>query len=207
MGRPASSDHLEDLSPEALLEAAAGGHATALLTLYDRVAPTLVGVAMRVLSNRAESEDVVQDAFTRAWREAASFDRQRGSALAWMVTLTRNRAIDVLRQRKRRAQQSDELVAEGEQQEPERPRSPERALHDMQRAVAVRAALDALRPEQRAALELAYFSGLSHSEIAAALGQPLGTVKTRIAQSVKRLREVLAAHAPAPDDDLVEEEC
>lgn len=179
---------------EDLLERVAGGDRAALVILYDRVSGTLMAVALRVTSARSEAEEVVQDAFMRAWREASSFDRDRGSALAWLVTLTRNRAIDVVRSRRRRALHEAES-ADAEQRDAHP--GPELALVDAERAAAVRAALETLRPEQRAVLDLAYFGGLSHSEIAAHLGQPLGTVKTRILQAVRHLREHLGRHSPA----------
>ena len=170
--------------PEDLLERVANGDRAALLALYD--------VALRVTGSRSEAEEVVQDAFMRTWREAASFDRTRGSALAWLVTLTRNRSIDVVRSRKRRTLHEDEAA---DAEPPEAPPSPELTVSAAERAAAVRQALDTLRPEQRSVLDLAYFSGLSHSEIAARLGQPLGTVKTRILQAVRHLREHLDRHS------------
>lgn len=178
---------------EDLLERVARGERAALVSLYDHVSGTLMVVALRVTGTRSEAEEVVQDAFMRAWREAPSFDRTRGSALAWLVTLTRNRSIDVVRSRRRRALHEDESAAA---EPPETPPGPELALVDTQRAAAVREALATLRPAQRAVLDLAYFSGLSHSEIAERLGQPLGTVKTRILQAVRHLRERLGPHAP-----------
>jgi RNA polymerase sigma-70 factor, ECF subfamily len=184
--------------PEDLLERMAAGDRAALLCLYDRVAHALMAVALRVTGSRAEAEEVVQDALMRAWREAASFDRARGSAMAWLITLTRNRSIDVLRSQRRRARHEHE-AAGAERREV--PPSPEIAVIEARRADAVRSALDQLRPEQRAVLELAYFGGLSHSEIAERLAQPLGTVKTRILQSVRLLREHLAAHSPPPADE------
>lgn len=180
---------------EDLLERVAKGDRAAVMALYDRFAPTLMAVALRVTGAHSEAEDVVQDAFARAWREAATFDRARGSAAAWLVTLARNRAIDAVRARKRRRGHEDDLVRD-EPVATTAPATPEGSVVDAERAVAVRAALDTLRPEQRAVLELAYFSGLSHSEIAERLDQPLGTVKTRIAQAVKRLRDELARFSP-----------
>lgn len=176
---------------EALLERVAAGDRAAVMALYDTLGALLLAVALRVTGSRTEAEDIVQEVFARTWREAGTFDRTRGTAMAWLVTLTRNRAIDVVRARSRRGRHEESHTRE----EPvlvEAPSSPEGAVVDAERAEAVRAALDTLRPEQREVLELAYFSGLSHSEIAERLDQPLGTVKTRIAQSVKRLREALA---------------
>ncbi|MBI5514897.1 MAG: sigma-70 family RNA polymerase sigma factor [Deltaproteobacteria bacterium] len=181
--------------PDSLLERVAGGEREALLRLFDRFGGSLLAVALRITGQRPEAEDVVQDALTRAWREAPSFDRTRGSAIAWLIALTRNRAIDLVRARRRRnLHEHDEDRAEPEPTN--LTDTPERAIVDAERAAAVRVALDVLRPEQRQVLELAYFSGLSHSEIAAKLDQPLGTVKTRIAQAVRRLREELTRFAP-----------
>ncbi len=189
------SEPAREPDAEDLLDGVAGGDRGAVMALYDRFAPALMAVALRVTGSRAEAEDVLQDVFARVWREAATFDRARGTAAAWLVTLARNRAIDAVRARKRRRGHEDDLGRD----EPvtlDAPASPEATVVDAERSVAVRAALDTLRPEQRAVLELAYFGGLSHSEIAARLGQPLGTVKTRIAQAVKRLRDELARFSP-----------
>jgi RNA polymerase sigma-70 factor (ECF subfamily) len=175
---------------DALLEQVARGDRDAVMHLYDRFAGAVMAVSLRVTGNRAEAEDIVQEVFARVWREAATFDRSRGSAAAWIVTLTRNRAIDVIRSRSRRARHEDDQSAE-EPVVTEAIATPEVQVVDAQRAEAVRQALDSLRPEQRQVIELAYFGGLSHSEIAERLQQPLGTVKTRIAQSVKRLRDAL----------------
>ncbi len=180
---------------EDLLERVARGDRDAVMALYDRFAPVLLAVALRIVGARSEAEDVVQEVFSRAWREAPIFDRTRGSAAAWLVTLTRNRSIDSVRARKRRDRHEEDQTRE----EPlviEAPTTPEVSVVDAERAAAVRVALESLRREQRVVLELAYFSGLSHSEIAERLGQPLGTVKTRIAQAVKRLREELARFGP-----------
>ena len=175
------------------LEQAARGNRDALMSLYDRYGAVLMAVALRITRSNAEAEEVLQDAMTRAWLEAPSFDRERGTVVAWLVTLTRNRAIDVVRSRGRRT--LHETAATDAPLETS-PATPENATSDAQRAQAVRTALAALTEEQRRTLDLAYFGGLSHSEIAQKLGQPLGTVKTRIAQAVRRLREELAQFDP-----------
>lgn len=180
---------------EALLERIGQGDRAAVLALYDRFAAAVLAVATRITGNRTEAEDVVQEVFARVWREAATFDRSRGSAAAWIVTFTRNRSIDIVRSRGRRVRHEDAQSAE-EPVVTEVPDTPEAEVGDAQRASAVRRALDLLRPEQREVVELAYFGGLSHSEIAERLRQPLGTVKTRIAQSVKRLRDELGDFSP-----------
>lgn len=177
----------DDARATAWLRAVAAGDGAALLALYDRYGAVLLAVAQRVLGERAEAEEVLQDALTRVWLEAQSFDPERGSALTWLVTVTRNRAIDMVRSRGRRQRTEDDAVLLPE----EAPPSPEAETLEAERARAVREALESLSREQRAALELAYYAGLSHSEIAEELGWPLGTVKTRIAQAVRVLRERL----------------
>jgi RNA polymerase sigma-70 factor (ECF subfamily) len=187
----ASAEHME---PERLIEAAGRGESAALVALYDRFAPAMLGLALRIIRSRSDAEDIVQDAFVRAWREAPSFDRSRGSAATWLATLTRNRAIDVLRARGRKRKYDASLVVESEAHGPSAGESPEAQVAQSQRALAVREAIAQLSAEQRQALELAYFGGLSHSEIAEALGQPLGTIKTRLLSAAKKLREALASH-------------
>jgi RNA polymerase sigma-70 factor (ECF subfamily) len=174
------------------LERTGRGDRAALMSLYDRYGSTLLAVASRITSSRAEAEEVLQDAMVRAWIEAPTYDRARGSAIAWLVTLTRNRAIDVVRSRGRRTAHETES-GDGPADPPP---TPERAVSEAERAQAVRAALATLTKDQRKALDLAYFGGLSHSEIAEKLRQPLGTIKTRIAQAVRRLRDALAHHGP-----------
>lgn len=178
--------------PDQLLERVARGDQAALLALYDRLGSTMLAVALRVTRDRSAAEEVVQEAMLAVWREAPGFDRSRGSAAAWLLTLTRNRAIDALRAQRRRG--GYELRSA--EQAPDPVPSPERMTAEAERAAAVRTALERLRPEQRVALELAYYSGLSHSEISNELGIPLGTIKTRIALAARALRDELACFAP-----------
>lgn len=183
---------VQDLEPELLIERAAQGDSAALVVLYDRFGSLLFALALRIVGHRTEAEDVIQEVFVRAWREAPSFDRKKGSAAAWLSTLTRNRAIDLVRARKRRATHDELRSAENETHI--ETRSPEVEASVSERTRAVQAAIQLLTPEQKNALELAYFGGLSHSEIAEALNQPLGTIKTRLLAAARKLREVLAAH-------------
>lgn len=176
--------------PDRLLERVARGERDALLALHDRLGPAMLAVALRVTRDRAVAEEIVQEALLAVWREAGAFDRARGSASSWLLTLVRNRAIDALRARRRRASLEDRCADEPA----DASATPEQHSSESERAAAVRVALSRLRPELRAALELAYYSGRSHSEIAAALDVPLGTIKTRIATAVKCLREELAQH-------------
>ncbi|MBI4484125.1 MAG: sigma-70 family RNA polymerase sigma factor, partial [Acidobacteria bacterium] len=135
------------------------------------------------------AEEVTFDVYTQVWRSAKSFDAQRGTITAWLVTLTRSCAIDRLRSVAVRSQHEEHLP-----EFPQMAASPENPEQSQQRRL-VRAALEVLPPEQRQAIEMAFFSGLSHSEVATKLGLPLGTAKTRIRLGMMKLRELLGAGA------------
>jgi RNA polymerase sigma-70 factor, ECF subfamily len=162
-----------------LLRRLSGGDQSALGEFYDLYAGLVNGIALRVLRDATESEDVVQEVFVQIWRQATRYDPGRGSPEAWICTMTRTRALDRLRRRAARREEPGEAAPATSA----RPR-PEEAL-------AVRKALDGLSADQRRALELAYYEGLTQSEIATHLNEPLGTVKTRIRAAMIRLREAL----------------
>jgi RNA polymerase sigma-70 factor (ECF subfamily) len=146
-------------------------------------------LAFKVLNSRENAEEVVYAVFWQVWREAALYDVRRGSVGAWLATLTRSRAIDALR-----ARRNDPVPEEDLETRPigtDSAESPEEATSIGQRAGIVRAALDNLPSEQRLALEMAFFRGLTHVEIAAQLQEPLGTIKTRIRSAMLRLQERL----------------
>lgn len=167
---------------------AASGSQAALAQFYDASSHLVFGLALRILGDRDAAEDVVIDVYARAWREAKTYDPRRGTPCAWLLTMTRSRAIDLLRIRKRdRATDPLESASHVECGAP----TPEEASADAEQHRAVRGALTSLSREQREAIELAYFAGLSHTEIAMQLGQPLGTIKTRIRLGMMRLRELL----------------
>ncbi len=169
----------------------ASGESEALGRLYDGTHPLVYGLALRVLGDIRDAEEVTLDVYTQVWRTAGSFDSRRGTVSAWVVMLARSRAIDRLRSgaiRRRREETLSEWF-----EAPAAGASPEEASLLGQQQRRVRAALATLVPEQREAIELAFFSGLSHSELAARLGQPLGTVKTRIRLGMMKLRELLGA--------------
>lgn len=176
-----------------LLQAIGQGDRDAFAKLYDRFSGPLYGTALRILRDTAEAQDVVHDTFLTLWEKAGAFDAARGSAFSWAVTLVRNRAIDRLRTRRRRA----ELLADSAPGDlafggdPALPSASEAATSG-EDARAVRAAVAALPPEQQRALELAFFGGLTQEQIAEKLHQPLGTVKARIRRGLLKLRDSLA---------------
>jgi RNA polymerase sigma-70 factor (ECF subfamily) len=168
---------------ESLLRRLTTGDHKALGEFYDLYAGLVNGLAIRILRDRAEAEDVVQEVFVQVWRQATRFDPHRGSPEAWLCTIARSRALDRLRRRTSRREEVS-TAAPGAV-----------ALPRSDEALAVRKALEALSPDQRRALELAYYEGLTQSEIAERLREPLGTIKTRIRTAMIRLREVLGGRA------------
>ncbi len=172
---------------EALLRRVAAGDALALRQLYDRCAPTVLALALRILHNRAEAEDILQDAFLEAWKRARNFDARRGSATAWILAIARSRALDGLR-----AKGSADRAAQAAAREEVLPLPPPiESAEQRQERDRLQRALSALPPEQRETLELAYFEGLTQSEIAARTGDPLGTVKTRCRLALDKLAGLL----------------
>ena len=185
----AGRDQKRELVWNEYVQRVASGNQEALATLYDETNSLLYSLALRILGDITEAEEVVLDVYTQVWQSAQNFDPVRGTAAAWLVMLTRSRAIDRLRSRTARTKHEEPLegipaVAAGGA-------SPEEASVLSQQGRLVRAALTALPTVQREAIELAYFSGLSHSELVTKLGQPLGTVKTRIRLGMMKLREQL----------------
>jgi RNA polymerase sigma-70 factor, ECF subfamily len=158
---------------------------TALEALYDRYAVMLTSVLTRILHDSQAAEEILQDIFYQLWRTASQFDPSRGSLPGWLLVIARNRAISRLRHRNPAA--GDELV---ESALPT-PFNLESAISQQQLLGRIRGALEDLPKEQRAALELAYFEGLTHSEIAQRTGDPLGTVKTRLRSAVETLKRAL----------------
>jgi RNA polymerase sigma-70 factor (ECF subfamily) len=170
-----------------LLKAIVREDETALAKLYDRYRVILFGLLMRILNSREEAEDVLQEVFLQVWRRAADFDEDRGRVFTWLVTLARSRGIDRLRSlaaRNRVAQAgAREASEEVSDAAADTFRSEQRAL--------MASALAQLPDEQKRALMLAYFDGLTQSEIATKLDAPLGTVKTRMRSGLSKLRELL----------------
>lgn len=171
------------------LESAARGDARALGKLYDESSGIVHAIANRVLRNAADAEEVTVDVYTQVGRTASLFDLSRGSVSSWLMMLARSRAIDKLRSRSKDAR-NDPLEAAGKNVEAPGI-DPECVSWHVQRRERVQAALQSLSPEQRTAIELAFYSGFSQSELAAKLNQPLGTVKTRIRLGMSKLKEQL----------------
>ncbi len=183
--------HRESADPAADAEAVArlaGGDPEALADIYDRHARLVYSLAFRIVGSQDEAEEVVQDVFVQAWKQAAKFDRARGAVVAWLLMMTRSRAIDRLRANRG-------LPTAGEISEVPDPADPSfgpevRTLTAEQLAK-VHAAIQALPLVQRITIELAYYEGLTHLEIAERLEQPLGTVKTRIRLGLMKVRDAV----------------
>ena len=173
----------------ALIRRVAGGEQSALTGVYDATNRLVFGLILRIVGERATAEEVLLDVYTQVWRQAAAYDTSRGVPLAWIMTIARSRAIDRLRAGRHDQQKKEPLDAIGEVSATGI--SPEEASLYSERQRLVRTALQSLSPEQREVIELAYYSGLSHSEIALKLGQPLGTVKTRTRLGMIKLRDML----------------
>lgn len=177
-----------------LLGLVAAGDRAAFAELYDRFSRPLYATAFRILNDATEAQDIVHDAFVSVWEKAATFETTRGTAFSWALTLTRNRAIDRLRSRRRRAELLDASAPSdlGLDENSSGPSADDSATTSDQ-ATAVRAAVATLPADQQRALELAFFGGLTQEEIAARLRTPLGTVKARIRRGLLKLRDQLAS--------------
>ena len=174
-----------ETSDESLLARVAGGDEAALGALYDRFGRVAYGLAVRVLRDERLAEDAVQEAFLAIWRQAASYRADRAKAQTWVLTLVHRRAVDLVRREERR--RADVL-------EPEYEPAGGSAAEDAEtrdRRVTVQRALAQLPEEQRRPIELAYYGGLTQSELAEQLGEPLGTIKSRTFAGLTRLRELL----------------
>jgi len=169
----------------ALVMAIQSGDQGAMGTLYDRYSSIVYSVALRVLQDTGAAEDVLQDVFMQLWRNPGAFDASRGNMAAWLAVIARHRAIDALRRRRPENDIEDVVVSV----EPDLASEAERA-RTMDK---VRDALQTMPSPQRSALEMAYFEGMTHFEIAEKTGEPLGTIKTRIRTGLLSLRKMLTA--------------
>jgi len=185
------SRELAHLSDEALVALAARSDQTALAELYDRYGRVAWGLALRILRDEALAEDAVQEAFLALWRTAARFVPERSSARTWILTLVHRRAVDLVRREERRRAEPLDVAAE--------PAGATGADDDawlrLERG-RVQDALHRLPDREREALELAYYGGFTQSELAQRLGEPLGTIKSRMFTGLARLRDLLAEPGP-----------
>jgi RNA polymerase sigma-70 factor, ECF subfamily len=174
-------------SDSALIRRIVDGDEAALAALYDRYSGVVYSVASRILRDPAAAEEVLQDIFYQLWRTASDFDLTRGSLAGWLLVMGRNRAIDALRRRNR--DPKEELAA----YHVASVSNLEKSVAQREIMLKVKALMESMPAQQREALEMAYFEGLTHSEIAARSGEPLGTVKTRLRTAVQALRKMLSA--------------
>lgn len=176
---------------ETLLRLIARAHENALSVFYDRYCRLVYSVALSALADPARAEEVTQDVFVRVWEKADTFRAEQGHVATWLASITRNRSIDVFRRSRTRLENLHISWEEAESMNPSAPQDVEAEVDLAQRQRRVRWAVTQLPDEQKQALGMAYFHGLSHPEIAQALGEPLGTVKTRIRLGMQKLRILL----------------
>lgn len=181
-----------DQDEKKLIQLCAEGSQSAFSELYSRLAPVLFSMIYQVLRDQKEAEDALQEAFLQIWKKSASFDPARGTVLSWATMMARSRAIDRFRASRRRNELKEEAAADQAVLKPDFYASPDHLSGLREDAGRVRAALGDLSEAQRAVIQLAFFSGLTHSEIAAKLGAPMGTVKGRIRRGLLALRDALA---------------
>ncbi len=180
---------VKPLQAEDNVRAVARGDRVAFRALYDAASPRLFAVVLRLVRNRASAEDVLQDVFLRIWRSAAQFDPSRGTALAWMVTIARNRAIDLIRQNSGAVASAhagdDDMLAQIAD-----PHDAEASLSDLD---GLRRCLNLIEPEKRTCLLAAYYEGASREDLALHYGQPVNTIKTWLHRALATLRQCLEA--------------
>ena len=174
---------------QGLVERCAAGDQSALAALYDESNRLVYTMALRIVRDTADAEEITLDVYMQAWKTAGGYSGDRGSVGTWLVMLARTRAIDRLRARESRTRLEDPLPEQT--QFPATTPSPEQIAQGSGQRKRVVSALESLTPEQRQAVELAVFSGFTHSELAVRLKQPLGTVKTRVRQGMMKLRATL----------------
>lgn len=188
--------HPED--DESLLPRLAAGDRAALDRLYDRYAGPTYALILRIVADRQLAEDLLQEVFLRVWQRAGSYQVERGRSLTWVLSIAHNLAIDEMRRQRRRPQGAEEredasvtdLLAAVPTLEP----GPDQVVWEQQRRAQIAGALAKLPEAQRVLIELAYFEGYTQSQLATRLGEPLGTIKTRLRLGVQKLRSILGEH-------------
>ncbi len=199
MTRPPETD--APASDAHLLSRTAEGDESAVAELYDRYGGVVYAVVYRIVGQKADAEEVVMEAFAQVWRDARRFEGARGSAAAWLTMISRSRALDHVRSRDRRERLNTSAAREAPAGSPTTGHwggDPGYQVEQNERQRRVAEALGALAPAQRQAIELAYFEGLSQSEIAERLNEPLGTIKTRVRLGMLKLRDALRPYYYEP---------
>jgi RNA polymerase sigma-70 factor (ECF subfamily) len=184
---------LTDLSDAELVEQVASGAPQALEVLYDRYSRVVMSFAFRILGDRASAEELLQEVFLRAWRQAGNFSQSKGTFITWLLSITHNMAIDEIRKRNRRpkrANSDDPLLMLANMRDTELPVEDRAVLGSLRTEIGL--ALQELPAPQRTAIEMAYFEGLTQREIAEQVGEPLGTIKTRMRLGMRKLRDLLS---------------
>jgi RNA polymerase sigma-70 factor, ECF subfamily len=180
-----NSRESQAVTPEAeLLQRIRRGNEGAMAELYDRFSAVVFSAALRVLGEASQAEDVLQEVFLQLWRNPSAFDSNRGSLAAWLAVIARHRAIDHLRRRRPETDFEEVVLSVDPQLDSQAARA--------EAIGRIRAVMETMSDEQRGALEMAFFEGLTHTEIAEKTGEPLGTIKTRIRSALIAIRKALA---------------
>jgi RNA polymerase sigma-70 factor (ECF subfamily) len=186
---------LAELSDAELVEKIASGATEALDVLYERYSRVVLSFAFRILGDRASAEELLQEVFLRTWRQAGNFSQSKGTFVTWLLSITHNMAIDEIRKRNRRPKRSnsdDPLLMLANMRDTDTPVDERAVLSSLRGDIGK--ALEELPVPQRTAIEMAYFEGLTQREIAEQVGEPLGTIKTRMRLGMRKLRELLSEH-------------
>ncbi|MBV9998396.1 MAG: sigma-70 family RNA polymerase sigma factor [Verrucomicrobia bacterium] len=189
----AGESSIDQESEIELLKRVGQGDRKSFEDLYDRFSGVLFSTALQILNDHREAEDVLQEVFVQIWDKARLYDAARGKPLTWAMTLTRNKAIDRLRSAQRRYRLQGQVEKETTITNQVAIKDSSEEVEILEKSRLIRAAVMELSKEQREAIELAFFSGLTQNEIAQELNQPLGTVKARIRRGMLRLKEMIAA--------------
>src|ERR1700738_1694935 len=189
----ANDGHIDQDREIELLQRIGAGDPDSFEDLYDRFSGVLFSAAVQILNDQREAEDVLQDVFVQIWDKAKLYQPSRGKPLTWAMTLTRNKAIDRLRSFQRRFRLQDQVERESKATAQALPRDSADEVEALEKRRIVRSAVLQLSKEQRQAIELPFFAGLTQNEIAEELSQPLGTVKARIRRGMLKLRNLIAA--------------
>ena len=189
------SASLNDLSDVELVDRVAIGTADALDVLYERYSRVVFSFGFRILGDRAGAEELLQEVFLRTWRQAGNFSQSKGTFVTWLLSITHNMAIDEIRKRNRRpkrANSEDPMLMLANMRDTDIPVDERAVLSSVRGEIAT--ALEKLPVAQRTAIEMAYFQGLTQREIAEQVGEPLGTIKTRMRLGMRKLRDLLSEH-------------